>query len=394
MVQVLEPHDASIEASATTGTDDDMTVYSYASSAASAHMTPLAASFSISPTGNFGPAFLQAGTDWQSSGQSPIYSSDESAPTAVNSSLTPFNFLHEYGNEIHQHGEQAVLFSNGYVASPIATPHLAHSYTWDMVNPTSLQPEVGGFHHIGSGGRSGTTALELPSAGHSAASYPDQPREGATEYSEPGVGLNASSLLLSDTNETTKGRLQSKRPKTASRKKPSTSASNHANTKGAALPSLASATVAGSSRGSTRPSAGSKTRSTTRASNTTTNAADKASQVLEIPEDKKTKGSHNLVEKQYRNRLNAQFDGLMSALPDTLKSQGGALELGEVPNSEVADRRISKAEVLDMARMHIQHLEQERDLLAHEQNELRETIEKIKEECAREESAQGDMDDG
>ncbi|EFX00414.1 helix-loop-helix DNA-binding domain containing protein [Grosmannia clavigera kw1407] len=394
--EVLGTHGTTAGTGAINDTDNDMSVFPYPSSTAPTHMTSQATTFGISSTGNLDPVTLHAGPGWHSSDQSPIYSGDEAGSMAAHSSLNPFNFQQEYSDDTDQiqHQEQAVMFSNGYVASPIATSHLAIPYAWDIVNPANLQPEIGGFHQSSPAGRA---ALGLFGTDQSAESYPDQHSGQTLEYSESGIGRNGTSSLPGDAAETTKGRPHIKRAKTTSRQTSSMSANSSANAKGIALAPIMPASVVGSSRGSTRSSTGSKMRFATRASNNLANTAamtNIASRVSEIPEDGKTKGSHNLVEKQYRNRLNAQFEGLMSALPETLKSQGGSAEFGEANNPDAADRRISKAEVLDMARMHIQNLEQERDLLARERDGLRETVEKLKNDLIEESgSAQGVMDD-
>ena len=71
--------------------------------------------------------------------------------------------------------------------------------------------------------------------------------------------------------------------------------------------------------------------------------------------------THNLVEKQYRNRLNAQFERLLAVLParyETLEDEQGR-------GDDVPDKTISKAEVLGMATGRIRTLEQQnRELLA------------------------------
>ncbi|KAJ4304431.1 hypothetical protein N0V88_002044 [Collariella sp. IMI 366227] len=40
----------------------------------------------------------------------------------------------------------------------------------------------------------------------------------------------------------------------------------------------------------------------------------------ETPQERKSRNSHNLVEKQYRNRLNMQFEILMNTLPESMRS--------------------------------------------------------------------------
>jgi hypothetical protein len=96
-------------------------------------------------------------------------------------------------------------------------------------------------------------------------------------------------------------------------------------------------------------------------------------------EKRRTRRSHNLVEKQYRNRLNAQFERLLAVLPveqcraattstNPLNVAGG----GSSNSGSTAgdDKRMSKAEVLDLATRRIRALEVERDRLLRERREL------------------------
>ncbi|KAI8648546.1 BHLH domain-containing protein [Fusarium keratoplasticum] len=98
----------------------------------------------------------------------------------------------------------------------------------------------------------------------------------------------------------------------------------------------------------------------------------------DTPKERRTRASHNLVEKHYRNRLNAQFESLLSALPEQLPA--GDNGNGDTDESEGndADRRVSKGEVLEMARKHIQLLEQERAQLEHENLELHGNLRRLK----------------
>ncbi|KAK3322349.1 hypothetical protein B0H66DRAFT_199755 [Apodospora peruviana] len=111
----------------------------------------------------------------------------------------------------------------------------------------------------------------------------------------------------------------------------------------------------------------------------------------ESTEERKTRNSHNLVEKQYRNRLNAQFESLLNALPDTRRSStstgvggdsdGGSGSAGPgaaaAAAADLGEKRLSKAEVLDMSRRYIQTLESERDKLKQDQEELLGVIDKL-----------------
>ncbi|KAI3337425.1 hypothetical protein HD806DRAFT_39031 [Xylariaceae sp. AK1471] len=92
-------------------------------------------------------------------------------------------------------------------------------------------------------------------------------------------------------------------------------------------------------------------------------------------EERKSRETHNNVEKQYRNRLNAHFESLLSALPERMQSGEGG-EGGDA--LDVGDRRVSKAEVLEMARRHIKALERECAVLEGERDELRDNMEKLR----------------
>ncbi|KAK3333293.1 hypothetical protein B0T19DRAFT_121996 [Cercophora scortea] len=125
----------------------------------------------------------------------------------------------------------------------------------------------------------------------------------------------------------------------------------------------------------------------------------------ESTEERKTRSSHNLVEKQYRNRLNAQFESLLNALPEDLRSPPGAGDGGDLDGGsgggagggggsidasaslqspDVGERRLSKAEVLDLSRRYIQSLEKERDMLEQEREELIKGMERLRAVQARE----------
>jgi hypothetical protein len=73
---------------------------------------------------------------------------------------------------------------------------------------------------------------------------------------------------------------------------------------------------------------------------------------------------HNNIEKQYRHRLNRQFDFLLASLP---KDIVGADVLGEGRGCTIGAP--SKGRVLDLAKIHIDALEMENQRISHE-NEL------------------------
>ncbi|KAH6975935.1 hypothetical protein BKA56DRAFT_72155 [Ilyonectria sp. MPI-CAGE-AT-0026] len=132
--------------------------------------------------------------------------------------------------------------------------------------------------------------------------------------------------------------------------------------------SMASSNVSSSSTSSRL----SKLRS---ASRTSKNSYTKPS---DTPEERRTRASHNLVEKQYRNRLNAQFESLLNALPENIRTGGDGEDSDGGGPVDWGDRRVSKGEVLEMARKHIETLEQERDMLEREKNELQGNLHQLK----------------
>ncbi|KAK0654329.1 hypothetical protein QBC41DRAFT_59232 [Cercophora samala] len=87
------------------------------------------------------------------------------------------------------------------------------------------------------------------------------------------------------------------------------------------------------------------------------------------PEERRARRNHNLVEKQYRNRLNAQFERLLAVLPLD-QHKGGHLGQGGGDGFATDEKRMSKAEVLDLATRRIKALEMEKERLNRERKEL------------------------
>ncbi|KAI0177620.1 hypothetical protein BJ166DRAFT_507440 [Pestalotiopsis sp. NC0098] len=99
-------------------------------------------------------------------------------------------------------------------------------------------------------------------------------------------------------------------------------------------------------------------------------------------EERKNRASHNQVEKQYRNRLNAHFESLLNTLPQYMRG-------GEDDEEEDGDRKISKAEVLEMARRHIVALERELTSVEEERDELKDNVERLRWFMARSDKDNG-----
>ncbi|CZR67384.1 uncharacterized protein PAC_17283 [Phialocephala subalpina] len=90
--------------------------------------------------------------------------------------------------------------------------------------------------------------------------------------------------------------------------------------------------------------------------------------------------SHNMVEKQYRTRLNGQFSTLLSALPPDVV---GTEVDGSVSVNSGAEKRVSKAEVLVLAKKHIENLERTKKSLEGDKRHLIEDVQRLKEAWAR-----------
>jgi hypothetical protein len=94
------------------------------------------------------------------------------------------------------------------------------------------------------------------------------------------------------------------------------------------------------------------------------------------PEDKGAKTSHNLVEKQYRNRLNGQFSTLLSSLPsDVVGAEVRGVGKGDLGGAE---KKVSKAEVLVLAKQHIETLEKSRRKLEEDKRALLVDVQRLK----------------
>lgn len=115
------------------------------------------------------------------------------------------------------------------------------------------------------------------------------------------------------------------------------------------------------------------------------------SRPTDTAEERRTRASHNLVEKQYRNRLNAQFEGLLFMLPDpdAAKEADATSDTGLPAAMDPADteqqpgeKKVSKAEVLERARVHIESLERQNEALARKREMLLKNLGRAEKEMA------------
>jgi hypothetical protein len=86
------------------------------------------------------------------------------------------------------------------------------------------------------------------------------------------------------------------------------------------------------------------------------------------PTSSTPKTNHNAIEKQYRNRLNDKFEALLSVLPaQGAESEGGSLA------------KVSKGDVLILAKDYIESLEKSRDELREDRRSLEDDVKNMKE---------------
>jgi Helix-loop-helix DNA-binding domain len=107
-------------------------------------------------------------------------------------------------------------------------------------------------------------------------------------------------------------------------------------------------------------------RSTTQPSRSTTfSSSSRPTKSLSSNDNSRGRTNHNQVEKQYRNRLNGQFETLLNVLPSEDDRDG-------------VKSRVSKAEVLILAKRHIVELEREKVMLESRRRELESDVDDLK----------------
>jgi hypothetical protein len=83
-----------------------------------------------------------------------------------------------------------------------------------------------------------------------------------------------------------------------------------------------------------------------------------------------TRIAHNVVEREYRTRLNSRFSSLLESIPeDVLRST-----VNSVRKSDGTQRKVSKSGVMVLARRAIEVLEKKIEVIEHENKTLRGTM--------------------
>lgn len=103
---------------------------------------------------------------------------------------------------------------------------------------------------------------------------------------------------------------------------------------------------------------GATQKSNTRLRSASTISKNFADPLTETPQERKERNSHNMVEKQYRNRLNAKYENLLNSLPEEMRSPSYVKAGGNSgASSGHVDKPLSKGEVLDKSTAYIHELE-------------------------------------
>ncbi|KAM7222476.1 allergen Fus c 3 [Rhypophila decipiens] len=328
------------------------------------------------PTISPSPTYFQTGLEWQSSPASDLlYASEDSSGVSANSNVNAFGYVSKVSGQDPYMGDYA---------SPGASQEgvmIDSSLYW-----TGDSPMGGGASYSNPGSNLASPILpgygslsRTPEGGYSD-SDGDPAAVAAAAYGG-NLGAAQDQITVDDArNAPPRKRAKNSPERNVPVSSPETLSGYR---KPALVPLLASNSKAGgasdaSGSGTAPATHKSKLRS---ASRTSKNILTRPSESLE---ERKTRNSHNLVEKQYRNRLNQHFENLLNALPDNVGTPGGSggdsdgLGGGTGTSVDMGDRRLSKAEVLDMSRRYIQTLEKERDKLEREREELQGDISRMR----------------
>ncbi|KAK7403184.1 hypothetical protein QQX98_011048 [Neonectria punicea] len=261
---------------------------------------------------------------------------------------------------------------HGHLSPTVSDPALG--YGGALVSPSSMHSSQQSQYAFGSSwedhmGQEGSTPTVTTPAGQISTNPWTDPDELQQELDQDQESRPRKAARSRKQKKDSRKSVDSRKGPSPEANSPSSASQHSRASAGSKATSMASSSVASSSTSSSRLS---KLRS---ASRTSKNSFTKPS---DTPEDRRTRASHNLVEKQYRNRLNAQFESLLNALPEQIRASGDGEDSDGGAPVDWGDRRVSKGEVLEMARKHIESLERERDTLEREKNELQGSLHQLK----------------
>ena len=365
-----------------------------------------------------GPAEYSTDHGWHQAGHHTTISHPATEASPSNILSNAYGYL-PYSEEQH-HGLQAATFPTAfdgrYVAPASLEQQVPFVHDWNMhgvqavePNPASAFPQPGqGSTSMspiepgtGSGAHTPSSFTSTSSAGHYSSMY-----AGTTGIFDSQLAVTTGAETHFAPRSGAGEGVPTAARKGKARQKPKHGGSRSSGKAAGSGAKTAASTVISSSSGSGGESSlsGAGQQSSSHGSQSSGHAAPPP--IAARSDDKRPRRSHNLVESQYRERLNDQFDKLRSALPppaDRLRGPGsGSGGSGDTRGvAGVAERQPSKAEVLEMARQHIQELEQRRDSLADEVKGLKGASLRLEQIYASQPLNQGqavqpqsDLDDG
>jgi hypothetical protein len=341
-------------------------------------------------------AGYQADHDWHQAGHHMGFSNPVTTAGPVDASLSSFGYI-PYGEQhqgVHIEGFPSSL-DHGYVSPSNLDLAASYVYDWNMYGEHGGQA----LEHDMASSHSETgqmSPIETRPGTRTPSSFTSTSSGGLYSAMYAGTASINPQIAASMGGGSTIAPGRGPRENTASKKGKGRQKSSHSRRpsgKTASAPAPPASAFASSSGESSLSGTGPSSSRGSRLSTSSRIAQPPAERL----DEKKTRGTHNLVEKQYRNRLNARFEDLMNALPpeslrSPVSSLGGFSEA--TATADAAERRASKGEVLELARQHIQQLEQRRDSLARERDELVGVEQRLQEMYASQSPAHGRANEG
>ncbi|KJR86411.1 uncharacterized protein SPSK_02516 [Sporothrix schenckii 1099-18] len=343
-------------------------------------------------------AHSQAGHDWHQSGQYMAFASPVSATSLADASWSSSGYI-PYGEQYTGAPVEAepTLFERGYAPSSNWDDAVPYSSDWNAHDTPSGQDS----EHGAASSRSGTghgsarmSPVDMRPGAKTPTSFTSTSSGGRYSTAHTGIAdINAQRGASVGSGSIATPETGHKRHSPASKKgkaKQKPPQSRRPNNKAGAVPAPSALSMASSSGGDSLSSGDPSLRGALAPQSSTT------SRNVEPPAEKqsrkRSRGSQNIMEKQYRNRLNARFEDLMNALPpESLRSPATVFRYSSATavTANAAERQASKGEVLELARKHIQRLEQQRDDLKRERDELQDTSQRLQKIYASQSSEHG-----
>ncbi|KIH90639.1 hypothetical protein SPBR_00625 [Sporothrix brasiliensis 5110] len=341
-------------------------------------------------------AHSRAGHDWRQSGHHMAFASPVSATSPADASLSSYGYI-PYGEQCTGAPVEAepTLFERGYAPSSNRDDAVPYSSDWNAHDTPSGQDSDHGAASSWSGtghGSARMSPVDLRPGAKTPNSFTSTSSGGRYSTTHTGIadinaqrGASVGSGSIATPEKGHEGHSPANKKGKAKQKPPQ---SRRPNSKAGAVPAPSALSMASSSGGESLSSGDPSSRRAPQSSTTSRNVEPPA----EKQSRKRSRGAQNIMERQYRNRLNARFEDLMNALPpESLRSPATVFGYSSATavTANAVERQASKGEVLELARKHIQRLEQQRDDLKRERDELQDTSQRLQKIYASRSSEHG-----